>query len=110
MSYKLDKPYTDIQKADFIVEHNHRSGRKIVETQDALYALEPNEIIVDGEVIIDPDYEQKQEQKRKEERNQEIDMKIKELNEMSVPEMLNNNVENLKIYRDVIAGLEAARL
>lgn len=55
------------------------------------------------------EYNERIEQEQKDRRNQEIDMKIKELNEMSVPEILNNNVENLKIYRDVIAGLEAAR-
>lgn len=24
MSYKLEQPYTDIEKADFIVEYNHK--------------------------------------------------------------------------------------
>lgn len=59
MSYKLDKPYTDEQYADFVVEHNHNNGRNIEETETALFALEPNEILVDGEVQIDPDYEAK---------------------------------------------------
>lgn len=59
MSYKLDKPYTDEQYADFVVEHNHNNGRNIEETETALYALEPNEILVDGEPVIDPDYEAK---------------------------------------------------
>lgn len=60
MSYKIDKPYTYIQRADFIVEHNHRNGRKIVETENALYALESNEMMQDGEAVVDPDYETKQ--------------------------------------------------
>lgn len=55
------------------------------------------------------EYEERIAQEHKEQRNREIDSKIKELNEMSVPEMLNNNIENLKVYREVIAGLEAAR-
>lgn len=59
MSYKLEKPYTDEQYADFVVEHNHNNGRTIEETETALYALEANEIIVDGEPVIDPDYEAK---------------------------------------------------
>lgn len=59
MSYKLDKPYTDTQYADFVVEHNHNNGRLIEETETALYALEANEIMVDGEPQIDPDYEAK---------------------------------------------------
>lgn len=51
MSYKLDKPYTDIQRSDFIVLHNHQNGRAIEETDDALYALEPYEKLVDGVVV-----------------------------------------------------------
>lgn len=31
MSYKLEQPYTDIEKADFIVEYNHKKNLKIVE-------------------------------------------------------------------------------
>lgn len=56
MSYKLEKPYTDEQYADFVVKHNHNNGRTIEETESALYALEANEILVEGEPIIDPDY------------------------------------------------------
>ena len=59
MAYQLLKPYTDEQYADFVVEHNHNNGRTIEETETALFALEANEIIVDGEVQIDPDYEAK---------------------------------------------------
>lgn len=66
MSYKLDKPYTDEQYADFVVEHNHNNGRNIEETETALFALEANEILVNGEVQIDPEYEQKQAEKEAE--------------------------------------------
>ncbi len=62
MSYKLEKPYTDEQYADFVVEHNHNHGRTIEETETALYALEANEILKDGEPTVDPDYEEKQAQ------------------------------------------------
>ena len=58
MSYKLEKPYTDTQRADFIVEYNRKNGLRIEETDKNLFALEPNEIIVDGEPVINPDYEQ----------------------------------------------------
>lgn len=58
MSYCLEKPYTDTQRADFIVEYNRKNGLKIEETDKNLFALEPNEIIVDGEPVINPDYEQ----------------------------------------------------
>ena len=45
MSYTLEKPYTDIQYADFVVEHNHQNGRDIEITEDAVYALEANEMM-----------------------------------------------------------------
>lgn len=51
MSYKLNKPYTDKQRADFIVLHNHQNGRKIEETSIALYALEPFEKLEGDEVV-----------------------------------------------------------
>lgn len=52
MSYTLNKPYTDIQRADFIVEYNHRQGLKIEETTSAIYALEAWELL-DGDTVID---------------------------------------------------------
>lgn len=36
---KLDKPYTEKQKCDFIVKNNHQSGYEIQETDDALLAI-----------------------------------------------------------------------
>lgn len=66
MSFKLQKPYTVKQRIEFIVEYNHNQGLRIEETETALCALEANEIIVDGEPIIDPEWEQKQKQKEAE--------------------------------------------
>ena len=67
MSYKLDKPYTDKQYADFVVEHNHNNGRVIKETETAVYALEANEMMnEDGMPIINPNYEAEQAQKERE--------------------------------------------
>jgi NACalpha-BTF3-like transcription factor len=66
MSYQLNKPYTTRQRADFIVNYNHQNGLTIEETALALYALEANEIMQDGEPIVNPDYEKEQEEKRKE--------------------------------------------
>lgn len=62
MSYKLNKPYTDIQRANFVVQYNHNQDLTIEETDKAIFALEANEIMVDGEAIIDPEYEAKQAQ------------------------------------------------
>ena len=67
MSYKLDKPYTDKQRADFIVEHNYNQGLNIEETDTALYALEPFEKLVNDEVVDNTEeYEQEQIQKEAE--------------------------------------------
>ena len=35
----LNKPYTDKQRADFIVENNHKLGYEIQEMEDALLAV-----------------------------------------------------------------------
>ena len=32
MSYKLEKPYTETEYADFVVLHSHTNGRLIEET------------------------------------------------------------------------------
>ena len=73
MSYKLEQPYTEEERANFIVEHNHNQGLLIEETDGAIYALEPNEIMVDGEPTINPNYEEEQAQKERE-RIQELFM------------------------------------
>lgn len=65
MSYKLNKPYTDKQKADFIVEYNHKQGLTIQETNIAIYALEAWEIL-QGDEIIDNTEQYQQEQAEKE--------------------------------------------
>lgn len=63
MSYKLLKPYTQQEKNDFIVKYERNQGLKTEETSIALYALLPNEIMVNNEPQVDPDYEAKEAQK-----------------------------------------------
>lgn len=59
MSYELRKPITDIQKADFIVEYNHKQGLKIEDTEYFLFALLPDEIMGEKEIEIEvPDYDE----------------------------------------------------
>ena len=60
MSYKLEKPYTDRQRADFVVKYNHNQGLIIEETDTAFYALEPDEIMQEGVPVKNPDYETQQ--------------------------------------------------
>lgn len=91
----LQKPCGTKEKMDFIVEQNHKNGYTIKETETVLEAWGYTE-------------EEKQEQER-EQRNHEIDNKIKELREMSLIDIMNNNEENIKLYNDVILGLEESR-
>lgn len=65
MSYELKKPYTDIERADFIVEYNHNKRLRIEETETSIFALEYNEIMKDGVPVIDSEYETKQAEERK---------------------------------------------
>lgn len=69
MSYELQKPYTEQERLDFIVEYNHNKGLQIIETDKFLYALEANEIMLNGMPAIDPDYEEIQKQKERERLN-----------------------------------------
>lgn len=39
--HELLKPYTDKQRADFIVEYNHRQGLVITEDEKGIYADSP---------------------------------------------------------------------
>lgn len=72
MSYKLQNPYTNNQRADFIVEYNHNKCMKIEEIDGDLYALEPDEIVQDGEVIKNPNYQKELTQYRKEKFKQDF--------------------------------------
>lgn len=92
----LKQPYTEKERMDFIVEQSHNLGYEIRETEIGLQAWGYTE-------------EEKQAQER-ERRNQEIDEKIKELQIMALPEVLNGNIENIKLYNNVIDGLEKAKL
>lgn len=106
MSYKLEKPYTEKQKLDFVVEYNHNKGLEIEETSKALYALEDWELLQGDEVIDNTEeYEQEQAKKERERRNQEIDNKIKELYNMATVEMIKNNKENVDTYCSIINSL-----
>lgn len=84
MSYKLEKPYTTKERADFIVEYNHNRGLKIEETENALYALEPDEIMGENGIPIkDPDFETKQAEEQKQARIDEIKAELEELDRQS---------------------------
>ena len=93
---QLNKPYTEEQKIDFIVTNNHNLGYEIRETETELQAwgLTQDEIT----------------EQEKQRRNSEIDSKIKELQEMSLQDLLEGNKSNIDLYLDVINGLEQAKI
>lgn len=51
MAYTLNKPYTENEKAVFIIEYHQNRGMALGETSYALVALEPWEIIVNDEIV-----------------------------------------------------------
>ena len=92
---ELKKPYTEEQRINFIIEQNHKLGYEIRETEMALEAW---------------GYTQKEiEEQDKQKRNQEIDSKIKELYELSIPDVLKENTENIKIYNNIIESLKESK-
>lgn len=93
---ELKQPYTEDERIEFIVKQNHKLGYTIEEHEDKLVALGYTE-------------EEIKEQE-KQARNVEIDSKIKELQEMALPEILQGNTANVKLYNEVIQGLNNAKL
>ena len=87
---------TNEQRMDFIVQYNHILGYEIEEQEDCLIAWGLTE--------------EEQQIERDQQRNQEIDDKIKQLQLLAVPEILNNNIENIEIYRQIIRSLDKARV
>lgn len=56
MTNILKKPYTNIQRADFVHQNFNKKGLKIFETEDAIYALEKNQTVLDGLIVEDENY------------------------------------------------------
>ena len=65
MSYKLEIPYTNKQKADFVFKYERNKNLKIEKTETALYALEAWEKL-EGDEVIDNTEQYEQEQAEKE--------------------------------------------
>ena len=57
MTNILKKPYSTIQRIEFVSKYSHQEGKKIFETNDALYAIEKNQTVIDGKVVEDVNYE-----------------------------------------------------
>lgn len=74
MSYKLDKPFTNKQRADFVVNYNHKQSLTIEETDKALYALQPWEILQGDEVVDNTQEYEAQQAQEEAERIKELSM------------------------------------
>lgn len=96
MSYKLEKPYTNKEYANFIVEHNRINQRYIEETPTALYALEPNEMLgKDGVPVINPNYEEELAAQEVERRTHQIKSALYEL-----------DLQAIRPLRAILAGTQ----
>ena len=109
MAYTLLKPYTEKQRIDFIVTYNHGQGLMIEETDKAMYALLPNEIMVDGEPIVDTDYEEKQRQKEKA-RIQELSMTRSDFFDGTIKAFGADDTALLQIIQAVLAQSEMSEI
>lgn len=99
MAVILEKPYTPRQRADFIVDHSHRNNKEIVETDKALYALEPWEKVENDQVIEDREgYEERKHQEEIAAKRQEILRKLDELDLKSIRAIRANDQEYIAKY------------
>lgn len=85
----LNKPYTDKQRMDFIVEQNHQNSYEIKETEVALEAWGKTK-----EEIL---------QEKKAQRNREILSKVKEIELMALSDLIKGNT--VKDYKQVAESL-----
>ena len=102
MSYKLEKPYTDKERTDFIFRYNQDCFQedyncRIEETETALYALEDNELLIDDEVEIDPDYEERH---AKEESERIGNLTMTALDFITFLRQCGLTLEQIKVYLD----------
>lgn len=110
MSYKLEKPYTEKQKADFIVEYNHNQGLKIEETNSCLYALNDNEIMENNAPIQNQNYDFEQSKFLKEKQKQQIKLQLEDLDKKRIraicePSMRTDSQSWLEYYNQQVLEL-----
>lgn len=110
MSYKLEKPYTEKQKADFIVEYNHNKNLRIEATNLCLYALEDNEILENGIPIENPEYISEQKKLFKEEEKKKLQLQLDELDKKRIraicePSMKTETQSWLEYYNQQVLDL-----
>ena len=97
MGYKLAKPYTQEQRNNFLSKYHRQMGLKTQETSKYLFALETNEIIVDGEIAINENYEQ---EKSEEELQNIYKLTMTALDFINFLESCNITLEEINTYLD----------
>ena len=95
----LQKPYTDKQRADFIVEYNHNNGYEIQETDEALLAIQPDPYIPTDE---------EQRQARANAYAQEVDPLMSEYNRKKLFNLFEEGEEEelMKAIQDKVAEIK----
>lgn len=101
MAEILTKPIEQWQKDAFLIEYNHKQNKRVHETDIALYALEPWELL-DGDTIIDNSKEYKKEQaiKEKEAKRQEILKQLDSLDIKSIRAIRAGETEYIALYEE----------
>lgn len=112
MSYRLSKPCTNIEYADFVVEHNQNNGRFIEETETSFYALEANEMMQNGVPILNPNYTSELAAKQRAIRIREIKETLEELDLKSIRAIREGGETDegkafLEVYQEEIETLRA---
>lgn len=114
MSYKLQKPYTEKQKTNFIAEYGQNcNGRRtytmsIEKTADALYALEPWEKLVNGQVVDNREEYEAELAEQERERIQSLSMTRSDFFDGTIKAFGADSEDLLKAIEYVLAGLEIA--
>lgn len=97
MGYKLAKPYTQEQRNNFLSKYHRQMGLRTQETSKYLFALDANEIIVDGEIVINENYEQ---EKAEEELQNIYKLTMTALDFINFLENCNITLEEINTYLD----------
>ena len=97
MGYKLAKPYTQEQRNNFLSKYHRQMGLRTQETSKYLFALDANEIIVDGEIAINENYEQ---EKSEEELQNIYKLTMTALDFINFLESHNITLEEINTYLD----------
>lgn len=88
----LEKPYTQNQKNDFIIENHRKLNYEIRYTNSGIEAwgyTQEEQIEINKQI-----------------KNSQIDDKISELEQMCIPEIVSGNTENILLYRNIIESLK----